>query len=75
MNSPIAFRQFDEAEYRDRVRSLTDEELISEGETMRRLSGDGKIVSTTTSVFDQKLMICREEYRRRYPKSLSPEES
>jgi hypothetical protein len=35
---------------------------------MRWLSGDGKIVSTMSSAFDEQLKICREEFRRRHPK-------
>jgi hypothetical protein len=31
---------------------MSDEQLIKEGKKMRWLSGDGKIVSTTTSPFD-----------------------
>jgi len=47
---------------------LSDEALIREGKQMRRLSGDGKIVPTMPSAFDEQLKICREEYRRRHPK-------
>jgi hypothetical protein len=66
--SPIGFQEFDAQKYRESVRTLSDEALIKEGKKLRWLSGDGKIVSTTVSVFDQKLRICREEYRRRHPK-------
>jgi len=68
MNSPIALRGFDEDEYRQRVRRLSDQDLIEEGMSLRRLSGDGKIVSTIPCVFYEQLKICREEYRRRHPK-------
>jgi hypothetical protein len=66
--SPIGFQEFDAQKYREFVRTLSDEALIREGKQLRRLSGDGKIVSTTVSVFDQKLGICRVEWRRRHPK-------
>jgi len=65
LHSPIAFQRFDAEKYREFVRTLSDEALIREGKQLRRLSGDGKIVSTTVSVFDQKLKICREEFTRR----------
>ena len=69
MFSPIALEEFDEQKYRNFVRTLSDEALIKEGKQLRRLSGDGKIVSTMPSAFDAQLKICREEYRRRHPKS------
>jgi hypothetical protein len=50
----------------------------SSGETsralLRALSGfrdNAGLVSTTPNAFDEQLKICREEYRRRHPKSLS----
>jgi len=64
---PIAIREFDQNEYRRFSQTLSGEELIKIGRQLRWLSGDGKIVTTTPSVFDQ-LKICREEYRRRRPK-------
>ena len=42
--------------------------LIKEGKKLRWLSGDGKIVTTMPSAFDEQLKICRDEYRRRHPK-------
>jgi hypothetical protein len=68
VNSPIAMRQFDEDEYRSRVRAMSDQDLIAEGKNLRWLSGDGKIVSTMPCAFYEQLKICREEYRRRHPK-------
>ena len=68
MFSPIAFQEFDAQKYREFLRTLSDEALIREGKQMRWLSGDGKIVSTTPSAFDEQLKICREEYRGRHPK-------
>jgi len=67
--SPIALQEFDAQKYREFVRTLSDEALIKEGKQLRRLSSDGKIVSTMPSAFDAQLKICREEYRRRHPKS------
>jgi hypothetical protein len=67
--SPIALREFDAHKYREFVRALSDEELIKEGKQTRWLSGDGKIVTTTPSAFREQLKICREEWRRRHPKS------
>jgi hypothetical protein len=68
LHSSIALQEFDEQKYRDFVRTLSDEALIKEGKQVRWLSGDGKIVSTMPSAFDEQLKICREEYRRRHPK-------
>ena len=59
MNSPIALRQFDEEEYRNRVRSLSDDELIREGKKLRSLCGN-VISAGPPCVFDQQLRICRE---------------
>jgi hypothetical protein len=49
--SPIAFQEFDAQKYREFVRTLSDDALLKEGKKMRWISGDGKIVSTTPSVF------------------------
>jgi len=68
LHSPIALQEFDAQKYRESVRTLSDEALIKEGKQLRWLSGDGKIVSTIPSAFDEQLKICREEYRRRHPK-------
>jgi hypothetical protein len=68
LNSPIALQEFDAQKYRELVRTQSDEALIREGKKMRWLSGDGKIVSTIPSAFDEQLKICREEYRRRHSK-------
>jgi hypothetical protein len=64
--SPIALEEFDAQKYREFVRALSDEALIREGKKMRWLSGDGKIVTTMPSAFDEQLKICREEYRWRH---------
>jgi len=32
MNSPVALHEFDEDEYRNRVRTLSDDDLVREGE-------------------------------------------
>ena len=37
----ISFREFDLDEYRLSIQAMTDEQLIQEGKTMRRLSRDG----------------------------------
>jgi hypothetical protein len=47
VHSPIGLQEFDAQKYREFVRTLSDEALIREGKQMRRLYGDGKIVSTT----------------------------
>jgi hypothetical protein len=65
--SLIGFQEFDAKEYREFVRTLSDEALIREGKKMRWLSGDGKIVTTTPSAFAEQLKISREEYRWRHP--------
>ena len=67
MSSSIAFNQFDQDEYRTRVRAMSDEELLRQGKLLRSLVGS--VVSAgPPCVFDQQLKICREEYRRRHPK-------
>ena len=68
MWSPIGSKNSIAQKYREFVRTLSDEALIKEGKQIRWLSGDGKIVSTTPSVFAEQLKICREEYRRRHLK-------
>jgi hypothetical protein len=45
MSGPIGFREFSDDEYREFVQKLPDEELAKIGRQLRRLSGDGKIVS------------------------------
>jgi hypothetical protein len=68
MSSAIGFREFNDDEYREYVQKLFDDELVKIGKQLRRLSGDGKIVSPIPSTFDKQLKICRDEYRRRHPK-------
>ena len=50
-------KNFDAQRYREFVRTLSDEALIKEGKQMPWLSGDGKIVSTMPSAFDEQLKI------------------
>jgi len=66
MFSAIALQDFDEAKYRDFVRTLTDDDLMKEGKQLRGLCG--KVATPIVSVFDQQQKICREEYRRRHPR-------
>jgi hypothetical protein len=68
LHSPIALQEFDAQKYREFVQTVSDEALIKEGKQVQWLSGEGKVVSTTPSAFDQQLKICREEYRRRHLK-------
>jgi protein involved in ribonucleotide reduction len=49
--SPIAFQEFAAQKYREFVQTLSDDAPIEEGKQLRWLSGDGKIVQTTPSVF------------------------
>jgi hypothetical protein len=63
----IALREFDEHEYRNRVRTLSDDDLIKDGKKRRSLVGN--IISAgPPCVFDIELRICREEFRRRHTK-------
>jgi hypothetical protein len=71
LHSPIALQEFDEQKYCEFVRTLSDEALIKEGKQVRWLSGDGKIISTMPSAFDEQLKICREEWQRRHAKRLA----
>jgi hypothetical protein len=66
MSDPIGLREFNEAAYRNFIRTLSDEELIKAGKRLRILCGD--VVTATPSTFDRQLKICREEYRRRHLK-------
>jgi hypothetical protein len=68
LRSPIAFQPLAAQKYREFVRKLSDEALIREGKQLRRLSGDGKIVSTMPCAFYEQLKICRADWRRRHPK-------
>ncbi|HEX3445857.1 MAG TPA: hypothetical protein VHS80_14160 [Chthoniobacterales bacterium] len=69
MSSAIGFREFSEDDYRKFVRTLSGEELIKAGKQLRGLCGH--VVTPIPSTFDLQLKICREEYRRRHPKSAS----
>ena len=68
MFKSIGFREFSEEEFRQSLQGLSDDELIKMGKHLRRLSGDGEIVSPTPSTFAAQLKICRAEWRRRHPK-------
>ena len=68
MSSPIALLPFNEYEYRDRVRLLSDDDLVKEDKQLRSLCS-GVDSAGPPCVFDIELKICREEYRRRHPKS------
>jgi hypothetical protein len=50
---PCSAPSLDAQKYREFVRTLSDEALIKEGKQVRWLSGDGKIVSTVPSAFDE----------------------
>lgn len=67
MSRPIAVRRFDPDEYREHVRTLSDEELITEGKIARKLFGG--VITTVPCAFEQQWRLCREEYRRRHPKA------
>ena len=43
MFSPIAFREFDEDEYRRFIQTLSDEELITAGKRLRSLRAECRI--------------------------------
>jgi hypothetical protein len=66
MSSAIGFRESSEDDYRRFIQTLSDEELIKAGKRLRILCGD--VVTPIPCAFDRQLKICREEYRRRYPK-------
>ena len=50
--------------FRERVRRMSEEELIRQGKLVRGLCNDPKPLD----VWVQKLKVLREEYRRRHPK-------
>jgi hypothetical protein len=68
MNSLIALHEFEADEYRNCVRSLSDEDLVKEGKKLRFPCGD--VVTAIPSVFRMQSRICREEYWRRHLKLL-----
>jgi hypothetical protein len=51
--------------FRERVRRMSDDELIRQGKLVRGLCNDPKPLD----VWVQKLKVLREEYRRRHPKT------
>jgi hypothetical protein len=51
--------------FRERVRRMSDEELIHQGNLVRGLCNDPKPLD----VWVQKLRVFREEYRRRHPET------
>ena len=56
VNTPMALSPFNEDEYRDRVRVLSDDKLINEGKQLRSLCG-GVVSAGPPCVFDINLRI------------------
>jgi hypothetical protein len=65
----VAFDKFDEEKERERLRKMSDEELIGEGRAARYMcspsTNSGK---PPRDVYVIALRLCKEEYRRRHPK-------
>jgi hypothetical protein len=65
----VAFDKFDLEKERERVRKLTDQELIREGKAGRHLcSSEANFGEPPQAVFLIGLRLCKEEWRRRHPK-------
>jgi hypothetical protein len=66
----VGLDEFDEEKERARLRKLSDEELIREGRAARSLCNPkGRFGKPPRDVFVIGLRLCKEEYRRRHPKT------
>lgn len=66
----IADSGFNLAAYAERVAEMTDDELLEEGNELRRVVYPKRISGTGPSSFELRLEICRREWRRRHPRTL-----
>ncbi len=66
----VGFDKFDEEEERERLRKMSDEELIPEGRAARYMcSPAANFGKPPGDVYVIALRLCKEEYRRRHPKT------
>jgi hypothetical protein len=69
----VAFDEFNEERERERLRKLSDEELIREGRTARYMcSPSTNFGKAPRDVYVIALRLVKEEYRRRHPKPSAP---
>jgi hypothetical protein len=67
----VGFRDFDIEKERERLRKLSDEELMREGRAARYLcSPKANFRKPPRDIFVIGLRECKAEWRRRYPKEL-----
>jgi hypothetical protein len=65
----VAFEAFDEEKERERLRKMSDEELIREGKAARYMCAPStNFGKPPREVYVIALRLCKEEYRRRHPK-------
>ena len=65
----VGFDKFDEEKERERLRKLSNEELIREGKAARYLCSPAtKFRKPPRDEFVIELRLCQEEWRRRHPK-------
>ena len=65
----VAFTNQNLEDYAARVASMTDDELMVEGQQLHKMVYRRMVSGTGPSSFELKLEICRKEYRKRHPKS------
>jgi hypothetical protein len=66
----VSFREFNEEEERARLRKMSDEELIREGRAARYMCAPStNFGKPPREVYVIALRLCKEEYRRRHPKT------
>jgi hypothetical protein len=66
----VGFDKFDEEKERERLRKMSDEELIREGRAARYMCSPAKNFGKPPRDVDViALRLCKEEYRRRHAKT------
>jgi hypothetical protein len=65
----VGFDKFDKEKERERLRKMSDEQLIREGKTARYMCAPStNFGKPPRDVYVITLRLCKEEYRRRRPK-------
>ncbi|MFY9731920.1 MAG: hypothetical protein WBQ04_03735 [Candidatus Acidiferrales bacterium] len=65
----VGFDKFDEEKERERLRKMSDEQLIREGKAARYMCAPStNFGKPPRDVYVIALRLCKEEYRRRHPK-------
>ena len=69
----VGFDKFDEEKERERLRKMSDEELIREGKSARYMCSPAtNFGKPPRDVYVIALRLCKEEYRWRHPKNAKP---